>query len=186
MDRGVNLQRGQALRKLVEACADGRLTPAELNWRAEVARRAVSYEELSGVMADLPGPGDGAVAGSRRGARRWLIGFLRICASSHFPALRPEGLAVAVLGEVAIDLARTPLTAFSTQIVAIAAAGGEVRIIVPPSVRVEVVRTRAVRAAADRSGKADPMVPVVRVTALSLLGSVRIQDSRQGGPARRA
>lgn len=179
-DRGVALQRQQTFRRLAAACADGRLTAAELVARTAAAQRATSYDELRHVLADLPGPADGAVAGSRRAARGWLIGFLGICASSRFPALRPRVLAVAVAGEVVIDLARTPLTAFDTQIVAIAAAGGEVAITVPPGVRVQVGRARAVAADPASSGgaaPAGPLAPVVRIVVVPLLGGVRIEDT---------
>ena len=173
------LQRHQTARKLRDACADGRLTLAELITRADAAHRAKTYQDLQALMADLPEPATPAVAGPRRGARRFLVGCLGVAGRWPIRALRPRVLAAAVAGEVVIDLCHTPVTAFETQLTAIAVLG-EVRIVVPPGVRLERERMLAVLGytiTPDDPG-GGPLVPLLRLRTATLLGHVRVEQSR--------
>ena len=61
--RVVQRYRAQVLRRLVAACADGLLDAAELAARSEAAHRAATVPDLAAVLADVPGPGQAAVAG---------------------------------------------------------------------------------------------------------------------------
>jgi Domain of unknown function (DUF1707) len=58
--------------------ADGRLEPGELTARSEAAQQAATSAALAGIVADLPGPGQAAVAGPRCQARRLIVGFLEL------------------------------------------------------------------------------------------------------------
>jgi hypothetical protein len=136
-------------------------------------------EELQRVTEDLPGPRQGAVAGLRRGARGLLVGLLGQSGRWPFPALCPRVLAVAAIGEVIIDLCHTPLTAFETDITAVALAG-EVRVIVPAGVRIQTGRKVAVLGytvdPCPVPGLARALAPVVRINAIAVLGDVRIEE----------
>lgn len=177
-DRGVALQRSQAVRTLAMACADGRLTLEDLIRRTEAAQTARTHEDLQRVTDALPALCGATVSGPRRGARRLLVGFLGLSGRWPLPALRPRVLAIAAFGEVAIDLARTPVTSFRTEITAVALAG-EVRIVVPPGMRVErkgkyVVLGYTVLPGAGPSGA---LVPALRLKIVALLGDVRVTQA---------
>jgi DUF1707 SHOCT-like domain len=178
-DPSTALQRERALRGLRTACEDGRLTAGEFAARADAVLQAATGQELGRVTEDLPGPAAGAVSGHRHPARRLLVGFLTQVRTGSwpFPALRRRVVAVAVLGEVVIDLCHTSVTSFETEITAVALAG-EVRVIVPPGMRAEAAGGTVVLGyTVFRAGQPAPgaLRPALRVTAFAVLGDVRVE-----------
>jgi hypothetical protein len=172
--RVIQRYRAQVLRRIVAACAGGRLDPAELAARSEAAQQAGTMSGLSAVVADLPGPGRAAVAGHRVRARRFILGFLGPAGWRPFRALAGRVRTAAVFGEVMIDLRRTAVTSFVTDITAVALAG-EVRIVVPAGYRVDTRLAAAVfgRAVADiPPGHPGALTPVIRLTSVAVLGNV--------------
>jgi hypothetical protein len=166
--------RAQVLARIVAACADGHLDHAELAARSEAAQRATTLPGLSAVIADIPGPGQAAVAGRRHRARRLILGLLAPAGWRPLAALAARVRAAAVLGEVMIDLRRTAVTSFVTDITAVALAG-EVRIVVPAGFRVDAGLATAVfgRAVADiPPGPPGALTPVIRLRSVAVLGNV--------------
>lgn len=170
----IQRHRAQVLRRIVAACAGGHLDHAELADLSEAAQQAKTVSGLNAVVADVPGPGQAAVAGYRVRARRFILGFLGPAGWRPFRALAERVAAAAVFGEVMIDLRRTAVTSFVTDITAVALAG-EVRIVVPAGYRVDTRLSAAVfgRAVADiPAGRPGPLTPVIRLTSVAVLGNV--------------
>jgi hypothetical protein len=178
--RVVQTYRARVLAGILAACADGRLEPAEFATRSEEAQRTTTLSGLAQIIADLPGPGLAAVAGQRRGIRRLILGVLGL--AGHWPigarwpfrALAARVLTAAVLGEVVIDLRRTAVTSFETEITVVALAG-EVRLVIPAGFRVEpgpAVTVLGRTAAQTPPGRGDALAPVIRLRSLAVLGNV--------------
>ena len=161
--------RAQILRTLVGACADGRLEPGELAARSEAAQQASSLPALAVLIADIPGPGLAAVAAPCRRARRLVLpGRWRL------RALAARAAVAAVLSEVVLDLRRSAVTSFETQITAVALAG-EVRIVVPAGFRVDTgggVTVFGRTSVAAPPGRASALAPVIRLRSVAVLGNV--------------
>jgi Domain of unknown function (DUF1707) len=170
----VQRYRARVLDRIVAACADGRLDHAELAARSEAAQRAGTMPGLGAVLADIPGPGQASVAGYRRRARRFILGFLGPAGWRPFRALAARVRAAAVFGEVMIDLRRTAVTSFVTEITAVALAG-EVRIVVPAGFRVDTGLAAAAfgrTAAVIPPGQPGALTPVIRLRSVAVLGNV--------------
>ena len=171
---GVQRYRAQVLDQIVAACADGRLDHAELAARSEAAQRAATLSGLGAVIADIPGPGQASVAGCRRRARRFILGFLGAAGWRPFRALAARVRAAAVFGEVMIDLRRTAVTSFVTEITAVALAG-EVRIVVPAGFRVDAGLAAAAfgrTVAVIPPARPGTLTPVIRLRSVAVLGNV--------------
>lgn len=172
--RVLEMYRGQVLARIVTACTDGRLEPSELAVRSEEAQEATTLRGLAQIIADIPGPGQAAVAGHRRGIRRLILGVLGLAGHLPFRALAARVVATAVLGELVIDLRRTAVTSFETEITVVALAG-EVRVVVPAGYRVEpgpAVTVLGRTASATPPGRGDALTPVIRLRSLAVLGNV--------------
>lgn len=175
------------LRRLRVACGQGRLTLEELLTRTEAAQRAARDDDLRQVVADLPAPGIALPDRPRRQAGRVIGGFLAL--SNRWPSvrLRPRTLAVAVLSEVVIDLREATVSAWETVIDAVALAA-EVRIIVPPGVRVQADGTATIigrvtiptPVSGTVSTLSERFAPRLRVRATAVLGGVRVEFRDRG------
>jgi hypothetical protein len=176
--RGVQAYRAQVFSRLLTACSDGQLEPAELAARSEEAQQAATLRDLARVIADIPGPGQAAVAGRRRGVRRLIISVLGVAGRWPFRALAAKVVAAAVLGEIVIDLRRTAVTSFETEITVLALAG-EVHVVVPAGFRVEpgpAVTVFGRTAASIPPGRGDALTPVIRLRSLAVLGNVLTRE----------
>jgi hypothetical protein len=172
--RAVQRYRAKVLDRIVAACADGSLDPSELAARSEAAQQATTPSALNAVIADIPGPGWASVAGHRRRARRLIIGLLSPAGWRPFRALAARVRAAAVFGEVMIDLRRTAVTSFVTDITAVALAG-EVRIVIPAGFRVDTGFAAAVfgrTSAVIPPGRPGALTPVIRLRSVAVLGNV--------------
>jgi hypothetical protein len=166
--------RARVLARILTACTDGRLEPAEFAARSQEAQRATTLRGLTQIIADIPGPGQAAVAGHQRGIRRLILGVLGLTGHWPFRALAARVVTAAVLGEVVIDLRRTAVTSFETEITVVALAG-EVRLVIPAGFRVEpgpAVTVLGRTAAATPPGRGDALAPVIRLRSLAVLGNV--------------
>jgi hypothetical protein len=114
------------------------------------------------------------MAGHGHRARRLILGFLFSAGWRPFRALAARVRAAAVLGEVMIDLRRTAVTSFVTEITAVALAG-EVRIVIPAGFRVDAGLTATVlgrTVTAFPPGRPGPLTPVIRLRSVAVLGNV--------------
>lgn len=172
--RALQMYRARVQARILSAGTDGRLDPAEFAARSQAAEEATTLRDLARIIADIPGPGQAAVAGHHRGIRRVILGVLGLAGYWPFRALAARVLAAAVLGEVVIDLRRTAVTSFETEITVVALAG-EVRLVVPAGYRVEsgpAVTVLGRTASTTPPDRGDALTPVIRLRSLAVLGNV--------------
>lgn len=177
--RASDADRERVVAVLAEAAADGRLTLDEHTERVHRAYRARTLGELARLTEDLAAPsaqplrldGTRSVAAfftTQRREGRWVM---------------PDRLVVtAVGGHVVLDLREALLQGLHT-IVHATLIGGQLHLLIPEGVRVEVVGTRNPgRIGPDlepRSAAAVPGAPLVEVRAFTVAGRVRVHAPRR-------
>ncbi|MFC4531835.1 DUF1707 SHOCT-like domain-containing protein [Sphaerisporangium dianthi] len=194
--RASDAEREAVVERLREASVEGRLTLSELTERTEAAYLAATHAELAQITADLPG---GAAQGSaprpfqapsspRPGvARRWYVAVMGDTKRRGKWRVDQEIGAVAVMGDVTIDLREAEVRSNEVDIIATAVMGN-VKIIVPDGVDVDLTgvaimgdkRVDVVEAPPSRH------VPVVRVRAYVVMGDVKIIGDSRAKPIQRA
>ncbi|MEU1878460.1 DUF1707 domain-containing protein [Streptosporangium sp. NPDC020072] len=171
------------------ASVEGRLTLGELTERTEAAYTAVTQAELAVITSDLPGAGRSAPApapayepqGRPPGrVRKWFVAVMS--ESKRRGKWRiDQGLgAVAVMGGVVLDLREAEVRTDVVDIV-VTAVMGEVKIIVPDGVDVELDGIAIMGEKKVKVNEAPPGVnaPLIRVKAYVLMGELKvIGDSR--------
>ncbi len=177
-------ERDEAVARLAEHAAVGRLTLEELTERVGAAMSAVTGADLAPIFADLPGPGpSGAPTGApvpREGllSRRTSALTVAVMASASRRGrwrLRRRAGAVALLGSCTIDLRTVEVTTPVVTVDALAVMGS-VTVVVPEGIDVElaglaVMGSKRFRV---RNVPAAPGTPRVRVRAWALMGSVTV------------
>ncbi|MGH9102526.1 MAG: DUF1707 SHOCT-like domain-containing protein [Acidimicrobiales bacterium] len=192
-------RREEVFRRPRVACSEGRLTLGELAARTRTAHEARSGLELGAVVADLPRPvgalpdrllgrlpGHGRGRGRSRGRPRRVLVSVLYPVGFYVPVRRlgRRTLALALVGEVLLDLRQAVITSFESEIMAVSVLG-EVRVIVPPGARLEAEGAVSVAGATvlpasacspSPAGATDAMwTPVVRVRGVAVLGDVRVE-----------
>jgi uncharacterized protein DUF1707/cell wall-active antibiotic response 4TMS protein YvqF len=171
---------------LSEAAADGRLSMAEHAERSERALEARTLGELTGLTADLTLPSGQPIKLYPR--RSVMAAFARERREGRWVV--PEVLPVtAFFGNVVLDL-RDAVFASQRVTVYATAVAGQVRLIVPPGVAVEmggrsILGVRSVR---DRAAAPAEASVVLDVRTLTLGGAVKAVTPRRSrwrpGPRR--
>lgn len=178
--RASHSDRDAVNRRLQDAFADGRLDEDEFDVRMHRALTARTRQDLDKLLVDLdpqptavgtpvrPTPSVPVAAGEHYASNTAILtGIVR---KGRWTV--PERLtATAVLGDVKLDLRAATLSAPVTTL-KVQAVLGDVQLIVPPGVRVEVNGSPILGEIRDRVDDAGlpPDAPVVRVEALALLG----------------
>jgi DUF1707 SHOCT-like domain/Cell wall-active antibiotics response LiaF, C-terminal len=165
---------------LGDAAADGRLSMAEHAERSERALAARTLGELAALTTDLAHPSGqpirlyprrsvaAAFARERRDGR-WVV---------------PEVFPVtAFFGNVVLDLREAVLQKQRITIHATAVAG-QIRLIIPAGIAVEMVGqsflgTRSVRSRTAANAPAEPVTAVIEVRTLTVGGSVKVLTVRR-------
>jgi len=165
---------------LTDAAADGRLTMDEHAQRSERALSAKTLGELAGLTSDLTLPSGqpirlyprrsvtAAFARERREGR-WVV---------------PETFPVtAFFGDVVLDM-RNAILASRRTTVFVTAIGGQVKLIVPEGVAVDMagrsfLGVRSVRGQAISAAAAGQEVAVIEVRTLAVGGAVRAVVARR-------
>lgn len=175
--RASDAERELTLAQLRDAATEGRLTLDDFSQRTDFALRAISREQLSEVVADLPAapalapgrqllPGSPSVVGILGSAKRkgrWRVGH--------------ELHAVAILGECKIDLREAIIDAEVISVDALCIMGN-IEIIVPEGVEVELQGVAILGTKELKVGDARPFTsgPLVQVTGLCVMGEIKIRD----------
>lgn len=188
-------EREATVERLRVASVEGRLTLGELTERTEAAYTAVTQAELVVITSDLPGVGQGAPApapayGSQERppgrARQWFVAVMGD--SKRRGKWRiDQGLgAVAVMGDVVLDLREAEVRTDVVDIVATSVMG-DVKIIVPDGVDVQlegiaIMGDKKVNVVEAPTGL---NVPLIRVRAYVLMGDVKVIGDSKAKPLKK-
>ncbi|GAA4096948.1 hypothetical protein GCM10022214_71000 [Actinomadura miaoliensis] len=179
-------EREAAVERLRVASVEGRLTFAELTERTEKAYLAVTRADLEGITADLPAMGAPGADPALPAPRRFHA-FMGDCDERISGRISDALEAHAVMGDVVLDLREAQVPTGQVE-VCVTAVMGDVRIIVPDGVRVELTGYAVMgdREVAVREVPPGLQVPVVRVRAKAVMGDIKIVDDEHHAPVRRA
>ncbi|MFI9050391.1 DUF1707 domain-containing protein [Streptomyces sp. NPDC053427] len=166
-------EREDMVERLREAAAEGRLTLEELTERCEAAYLARFREELATVGEDLPTVAVAAGSGEASGKRAFwaVLGDV----TRHHPGLEGRLEATAVLGDVSLDLCASPAPSSGELVVVARAVMGDVHLLLPEGVRVEVDCGNVfgdIRDLTRAHSTPDAVTPRVRVTGFALFGDI--------------
>ena len=164
-------ERDQALERLRAAAAEGGLTFQELVARTGRVHAAGTPREVEAVTGDLPATPSRPVPASP--GPRWLVAVIgneRLTGRWTAP---PRLAAVAVLGDVIVDLRDAKVRGEQLSIQATALVG-DVYVLVPPGATVEMsgVAVLGRKKFAVEPAEYTLAVPVLRVSAVAILGDV--------------
>jgi hypothetical protein len=187
--RASDAEREAVVEQLRVASVEGRLTLAELTDRTEAAYTATTQAELAMLTSDLPAAGPAPAppvpAGEVR-KRRWFVGIMGDSKRRGKWRIDQELGAVAVMGDVLLDLREAEVRTDTVDVTAVSVMG-DVKIIVPDGVNVDL---DGVAIMGDK--KVDVLeaapgmnVPVVRVRAYAVMGDVKVLGDSRAQPLQR-
>lgn len=186
--RASDAERESVVEQLRVASVEGRLTLAELTDRTEAAYTATTHAELALLTQDLPG---GAVSAppvpAREGRkRRWFVGIMGDSKRRGTWRIDQELGAVAVMGDVLLDLREAEVRTDVVDITAVSVMG-DVKIIVPDGVNVDldgmsVMGDKKVDVLEAAPGM---NVPVIRVHAYAVMGDIKVIGDSRAQPLKR-
>jgi uncharacterized protein DUF1707/cell wall-active antibiotic response 4TMS protein YvqF len=187
--RASDAEREAAVERLREATAEGRLTFGELTKRTEAAYTATTRGELAAVTADLPAVPSSPPAPVRPAAgrdREWVVAVMGDSKRQGRWRVERPLAAVAVMGDVVLDLRGAEVPRGDVDIVATAVMG-DVKVYVPDGVDVElsgvaVMGDKQLKVREAPAGQPSPRV-VVRATAV--MGDVKVVGDSYAEPVRR-
>jgi hypothetical protein len=183
--RASDADRERAAALLRDSAADGRLTVEELTERLEQAWSATTLAQLSALTADVD-RGEEPLADPsptprlhRMKATSWLVAVMGGTSRKGRWRADRRVRAIAVMGGCDIDLRNAELEGGEVSILAIAVMGG-IDICVPEGVAVEVggfvlMGGKDVKV----EGMPRPGAPLVRVTAIGLMGGVSVHTPKR-------
>ncbi|GAA2359495.1 DUF1707 SHOCT-like domain-containing protein [Nonomuraea africana] len=186
--RASDEEREAVVERLRVASVEGRLTLVELTDRTEAAYLATTHAQLAMLTQDLPAEGARAAlpvsAPSRK--RRWFVAIMGDTKRRGKWKVEQELGAVAVMGDVLLDLREAEVRTDVIDVTAISVMG-DVKIIVPDGVDVDL---DGMAIMGDK--KVDVMeaapgmnVPVVRVHGYAVMGDVKVIGDSRAKPIKR-
>ncbi|MFG3436327.1 DUF1707 domain-containing protein [Nonomuraea sp. NPDC047897] len=187
--RASDAEREAVVERLRVASVDGRLTLAELADRTEAAYTATTRAELAVITDDLPADSGLAPAPVRPAEgrkRRWFVGVMGDTKRRGTWRVDEELGAVAVMGDVVLDLREAEVRTDMVEITAVSVMG-DVKIIVPDGVHVDLegVAVMGSKRVDVQEAPRGQKVPVVRVRAYAVMGDVKVLGDSRAEPLRR-
>jgi hypothetical protein len=187
--RASDAEREAVVERLRVATVEGRLTLSDLTERTEAAYTATTRGELVSITADLP-----AVSGSPpaptlptgQADREWVVAVMGDSKrQGRWRVDRPLA-AVAVMGDVVIDLRGAQVPRGDVDITATAVMG-DVKIYVPDGVDVQLsgIAVMGDKKLEVREAPAGQTAPKVVVRATAIMGDVKVMGDSYAEPARR-
>lgn len=186
--RASDAEREAVVERLREASVEGRLTLAELTDRTEAAYTATTHAELALLTQDLPAVAVRPMAPPERrsGKRRWFVGLMGDTKRRGTWRVDQELGAVAVMGDVLLDLREAEVRTGMVEIVAVSVMG-DVKIIVPDGVNVDLdgVAIMGDKRVDVQEAPEGMHAPVVRVRAYAVMGDVKVLGDSRAKPLKR-
>jgi hypothetical protein len=169
--RASDAERDATVSRLREAATEGRLTLEELTDRIEAAANAVMRSDLVPLTSDLP-PTAARVATSSAGVRG--AGDVKRSGPWTVPA---ENTFRSWLGNIKLDLRQARISATETHIHA-RALFGNVDLLVPEGVEVEVRARTQLGRTTLQAGSAIPEAPRIVLTGGTFFGDIKVRHRR--------
>nr|WP_055505900.1 DUF1707 domain-containing protein [Nonomuraea pusilla] len=191
--RASDAEREAVVEQLRVASVEGRLTLAELTDRTEAAYSATTHAELALLTQDLPqaggpqgAPAPYAAPAPEQRRRRWFVGVMGDAKRRGTWRIDQELGAVAVMGDVLLDLREAEVRTGVVDITAVSVMG-DVKIIVPDGVIVDLDGIAVMGDKRVDVEEAQPgmNVPVVRVHAYAVMGDVKVLGDSRAQPLQR-
>ena len=169
--RASDAEREQAVTRLREASAEGRLTLEELAERAALAYRARSQAELGKLTEDLPA----ARPPSRRKPVRWSVVVIGEVMRKGRWRIAESTRVVMGIGDCELDLRQAELDGDEVT-VTIVQVIGDTKIVVPHNVDVELSGLLLIGGKSDTAPEEDlaPSAPRVRIRVYGLIGELQV------------
>jgi DUF1707 SHOCT-like domain/Cell wall-active antibiotics response LiaF, C-terminal len=175
--RASDVEREQAVARLRDAAAEGRLTLEEFSDRIDHAYGASTRGELEVLVRDLPEPSaaSAAVPAPRRTPRRWIVSVMGNTERRGRWRVAEHAAAVTLMGNATIDLRQAELSAPEVTI-SVFTAMGNTYVIVPPGVDVDLSAVAVMGNKFDKTrAESNPGAPLVRVTGVVLMGNIFVR-----------
>jgi uncharacterized protein DUF1707 len=172
--RASDAEREKAAALLREAAAERRIDLEELAERLALVSGARIQPELETVLEDLPARDAGLAAARPQTAARWSVAVIGNEVRSGRWRPGESSRALALVGDCTLDLRQAEVEGMALQITAIALVG-DVRVIVPPGVAVELDGIAVIGSKKYELGEApEPPsgAPRVRVNGYAVIGDV--------------
>jgi hypothetical protein len=169
--RASDAEREQAIARLREASAEGRLTLEELADRAALAYRAQSHVELARLTDDLPAP----APSSRRKPVRWSVVVIGELKRAGRWRIARSTTVVMGIGDCRLDLRQAELDGDEITVTVVQLIG-DTTIVVPEHVEVELSGLLLLGEKSDQGAEGDvvPSAPRVRVRVFGLIGELTV------------
>jgi hypothetical protein len=187
--RASDAEREAAVERLRVATVEGRLTLGELTERAEAAYTATTRGDLARITADLPEvPGSAAVPArpAAPAGREWVVAVMGDSKRQGRWRVERPLAAVAVMGDVVLDLRGAEVPQGRVDVIATAVMG-DVKIYVPDGVDVQLngIAVMGDKRVEVREAPVGQTAPRVMVQAIAVMGDVKVIGDSYAEPARR-
>lgn len=176
--RASDAERERIAAVLHGSATEGRITLEELSERLRLAYAARTQPELEAIVEDLPGRDAASSEAGRTRAWRWTVAVIGNEERGGHWRPGADTRALALIGDCTLDLRQAQLESGVLHITAIALLG-DVRVLVPPGVAVELEGIALLGDKNYRLGEAPappPGAPRVRVKGYAVLGDVTVMS----------
>jgi hypothetical protein len=187
--RASDAEREAVVERLRVATVEGRLTFAELTERTGAAYSATTRGELVPITADLPAVSGAPATPTRpagRDDREWVVAVMGDSRRQGRWRVERPLAAVAVMGDVVLDLRGAEVPQGEVDITAVAVMG-DVKIYVPDGVDVQLsgIAVMGDKKVKVREAPAGQTAPKVVVRAVAVMGDVKVIGDSDAEPVRR-
>jgi hypothetical protein len=187
--RASDAEREAVVERLRVATVEGRLTLSELTERTEAAYTATTRGDLVPITADLPAVSGAPAApmpSTAHADREWVVAVMGDSKRQGRWRVERPLAALAIMGDVVLDLRGAEVPHGEVEITAIAVMG-DVKIYVPDGVDVQLsgIAVMGDKQVQVRKAAAGQTVPKVVVRATVVMGDVKVLGDSYAEPARR-
>ena len=187
--RASDAEREAVVERLRVATVEGRLTLGELTERTEAAYTATTRGDLVPITADLPEVSSAPAAPpvpTARDDREWVVAVMGDSKRQGRWRVERPLAALAIMGDVVLDLRGAEVPHGEVEITAIAVMG-DVKIYVPDGVDVQLsgIAVMGDKQVQVREAPAGQTAPKVVVRATVVMGDVKVLGDSYAEPARR-
>ena len=178
--RASDADRDQAVARLREGAAEGRLTLEEFTERMTSAFEARTHGELDELTRDLPAERVQEIA-PKRSRVRWVVSVMGNATRGGRWRVGERTVVLCAMGNATVDLRDAVLAGPEVQILVFSTMGN-VHVVVPDGVDVDLSAIAIMGNKLDRSRpSAGPAAPVVRIGGLVTMGNVFVRTGSSRG-----